>query len=181
MVWLPQNEKQTYRLNSRPQMWPMCLILAMTSIDLWIFKIKCDLDLWPQACPWGRIFMAKFLNSCISKWEGRLTLNKGGGSRSFMTMNVTIWWPRSRVKIYQIVTGVTSDVGMLSTHLAYLFYFMICFSFYSFFICSSTFRVWWSLADGDCLCSLSTSKSTIILFSRGWIDWPLELGQLWFR
>ena len=29
-VWLPQNKKQTYRLNSRPQMWPLDLTLAMT-------------------------------------------------------------------------------------------------------------------------------------------------------
>ena len=72
-------------------------------LDLWIFKVKCDLDLWPHTWPWPRIFMVKFLNSCISEWEGRLTLNKGGGSRSFMTMTVTIWWPRSGVRIYQIV------------------------------------------------------------------------------
>ena len=30
MVWLPRNEKQTYRLISRPQMWPSGLTLAMT-------------------------------------------------------------------------------------------------------------------------------------------------------
>ena len=29
LVWLPWNEKQTYRLNSRPQMWPMALTLTM--------------------------------------------------------------------------------------------------------------------------------------------------------
>ena len=63
--------------------------------------------------------MVKFGNSCISEWEGRLTLHKGGGSRSFMTMTMTIWWPRSGVWIYQIVTGVTSDVGVPSTHLVW--------------------------------------------------------------
>ena len=31
MVRLPRNEKQTYRLISRPQMWPSGLTLAMTS------------------------------------------------------------------------------------------------------------------------------------------------------
>ena len=86
-------------------------------LDLWIFKAKCDGDLWPHAWPWPRISMVKFLNSCFSEWEGRLILNKGGGSRSFMAMNVTIWWPRSGVRIYLIVTGVTSDVGVSSTHL----------------------------------------------------------------
>ena len=30
MVWLPRNEKQTYRLNSRAQLWPSVLTLAMT-------------------------------------------------------------------------------------------------------------------------------------------------------
>ena len=71
VVRLPWNEKQTYRLNSRPQVWPMGLTLAMT-----------------------------------------LTFE-------FSRSNVifTIWWPRSGVRIYQIVTGVTSDVGMPSTHL----------------------------------------------------------------
>ena len=36
-------------------------------------------------------------------------------SRSYVIL--TIWWPRSGVRIYQIVTGVTSDVGVPSTHL----------------------------------------------------------------
>ena len=166
MVRLPRNKKQTYRLNSRPQMWPSGLTLAMTLIlnfqgqiwsnchemkskhinwtlglkcdhqvwpwqwywpwifkvkygscyistksgpigmkreadisielqalnvtngfdlghdlDLWIFKDKCDFDLWPHAWPWPRIFMIKFWNSCISEWKGQLTLNKGGGSK----------------------------------------------------------------------------------------------------
>ena len=79
----------------------------------WPLNFQGDLDLWPHAWPWPRIFMVKFWNRCISEWEGRLTLNKGGGSRSFMTMTVTISLPR----IYQIVTRVTSDADMLSTHL----------------------------------------------------------------
>ena len=213
MVRLPWNEKQTYRLNFRAQMWPLVLTLAMTltlnfqgqisnllclsqkwsdchetkanisielqglkcdhrfwpwpwpwpwifkvkygisdisakcgpiatkqkanisielqasnvtngfeldyNCDLWILKVKRDLDLWPHTWPWPWIFMVKFWNSCISEWEGRLTLLKGGGSRSFMTMIMTIWWPSSGVWIYQIVTGVTSVVGMPSTHLVW--------------------------------------------------------------
>ena len=87
------------------------------NLDLWILKVNLDLDLWPHTWPWPWIFMVKFWNSCISEWEGRLTLHKGGGSRSFMTMIMTIWWPRSGVWIYQIVTGVTSVVGVPSTHL----------------------------------------------------------------
>ena len=87
------------------------------NLDLWILKVKCDLDLCPHIWPWPWIVMVKFWNSCISEWEGQLTLHKGRGSRSFMTMTTTIWWQRSGVWIYQIVTGVTSVVGMPSTHL----------------------------------------------------------------
>ena len=162
-VRLPRSEKHTYWLNSRPQMWPPGLTLAMTltsifkvkygicyissqngpiatkrkayisielyasdvtirfdldnDLDLWIFKVKCNLDLWPYAWCWPGIFIVKCWNSCVPEWEGRLTLNKGGGSRSFMTLTVTIWWPRSGVRIYHIVTGMTSDVGVPSTRL----------------------------------------------------------------
>ena len=87
------------------------------NLDLWIFKVKCDLDLWPHAWPSPRILMVKFWNSCISEWEGWFTLNNGDGSKSFMTMTVIIWWPKSGLRIYQIVTGVTSVVGVPSTHL----------------------------------------------------------------
>ena len=83
------------------------------NLDLWILKVKCDLVLWPRRWPWPWIFMVKFWKSCTSEWGGWLTLHKGGGSRSFMT----IWWPRSGVWIYQVVTGVTSVVGVPSTHL----------------------------------------------------------------
>ena len=87
-------------------------------LDLWILKVKRD-DLWPHTWPWPWIFMVKFWNSCISELEDQLTLHKGGGSRSFITMSMTIWWPRSGVWIYQIVTGVTSVVGVPSTHLVW--------------------------------------------------------------
>ena len=40
MVWLPRNKKQTYRLNSKPQMWPSDLTLAVTLTWPWIFKVK---------------------------------------------------------------------------------------------------------------------------------------------
>ena len=116
VVWLPRNEKQTYPLKSRPQMWPIGLTLTITlTFEFWrsnmtlTFDHTHDLD---HGFSWSN-----FLNSCISEWEGRLTLYKGGGSRSFMTMTMTIWWPRSGVWIYQIVTGVTSVVGVPSTHL----------------------------------------------------------------
>ena len=95
-----------------PQMWPVGLTLTITlTFEFWrsnvtlTFDHTRDLD---HGFSW---------NSCISEWEGRLTLHKGSGSRSVMTMTMTIWWPRSGVWIYQIVTGVTSVVGVPSTHL----------------------------------------------------------------
>ena len=112
MVRLLRNEKRTYRLNSRPQMWPMGLTLTMTlTFEFW----RSNVTLTFPHTPW--IFMVRFWNNCISEWEGWLTLHKGGGSRSFMTMTMTIWWPRSGVWIYQIVIRVTSVVGVPSTHL----------------------------------------------------------------
>ena len=87
------------------------------NLDLWMLKVKRDLDIWLHTWPWPWIFMVKFWSSCIPKCEGRLILHKGVGSRSFMTMTMTIWWPRSGVWIYQIVTGLTSVVGVPSTHL----------------------------------------------------------------
>ena len=60
------------------------------NLDIWIFKVKRDLDLWPHTWPLPWIFMVKFWNSCISEWEGWLTLHKEGGSRSFMTMTMTM-------------------------------------------------------------------------------------------
>ena len=120
MVRLPRNEKHTYRLNSKASNVTIRFDLDH-NLDLSILKIKRDLDLWPHTWHWPWIFMVKFWNSCISEWEGRLTLHKGGGSRSFMTMIMTIWWPWSGVWIYQIVTGVTSVVGVPSTtHLVQL-------------------------------------------------------------
>ena len=128
MVRLPRNEKQTYRLNSRAQMWPSgwpwpwpwpwifkvkCGISYISAkngpittkrkanisidlqasnvtngfdldhnLDLLILKVNRDLDLLPHTWPWPWIFMVKFWSSCISEWEGRLTLRKGGGRSS---------------------------------------------------------------------------------------------------
>ena len=118
IVRLPRNEKQTYWLNSRSQMWPMGLNLTITlTFEFSRSNVTLTFD---HTWPWLWIFMVKFWNSCISEWEGWLTLHKGGGSRSFMTMIMTIWWPRSGVWIYQVVTGVTSVVGVPSTHLVFL-------------------------------------------------------------
>ena len=121
MVRLPRNSKQTYRLNSRPQMWPMDLTLTITltfeflrsSVTL-TFDHTHDLD---HGFSWSNFEIAVSQNG-KAYWH----CTKGGGNRSFMAMTMTIWWPRSGVWIYQIVTGVTSVVGVPSTHLVWNMY-----------------------------------------------------------
>ena len=116
------------------------------NLDLWILMVKCDLDLWPHRWPWPWIFMVKFWNSCISEWEGWLTLHKGGGSRSFMTMIMTTWWPRSGVWIYQVVTWVTSVVGVPSTHLVS---FLLLSCLFTFFWLGCYCSMWLNLSPGS--------------------------------
>ena len=44
MAQLPQNEKQPYRCNSWPQMWPSVLILAMTLTEFSVSNICISLS-----------------------------------------------------------------------------------------------------------------------------------------
>ena len=97
MVRLPRNEKQTYRLNSRAQMWPSGLTLAMTltlnfqgqiynmlylsqkwsdchetkskHID-WTLGLKCDHRVWHWPWPWPWIFEVKYRICYISSKDG---------------------------------------------------------------------------------------------------------------
>ena len=169
MVRLPRNEKHTYRLISRPQMWPSGLTLVMTltlnfqgQISNWLYLcqkwsdcqetksehidwtlgLKCSHQIWPWPWPWPWIFKVKYeicyistksgpiatrRKANISIWTLGLKFDNGFDlamilmfefSRSYVIL--TIWWPRSGVRIYQIVTGVTSVVGVPSTHLVCL-------------------------------------------------------------
>ena len=94
VVRLPRNENQTHRLNSRPQMWPMGLTFTITlTFEFWRSNVTLTFDHTHD-------IDHEFL------W-----------SNFEIAVTMTIWWPRSGVWIYQIVTGVTSDVGVPSTHL----------------------------------------------------------------
>ena len=105
-VWLPRNKKQTYRWNSRPQMWPSPnspLILAMTLTLIfqgqiwnllylspkwsdchktkskhidWNLGLKCDHQVWPW--PWASpwIFKVKYRICYISTKKIRLPRNE---------------------------------------------------------------------------------------------------------
>ena len=99
MVRLPWNEKQTYQLNPRPQMWPLGLTLAMTLTlnfqgQIWNFLylsqkwsdchgtkskhinwtqgLKCDHWAWPWPWPWPWIFKVKYGICYISAKNGSI-------------------------------------------------------------------------------------------------------------
>ena len=103
MVWLPRNKNQTYRLNSRDQIWPSGLTLAMTltlnfqdqilnllylsqkwsdchekkskHID-WTQGLKCDHQVWPWQWPWPLIFKVKYGIGYISAKNGPIAIKR---------------------------------------------------------------------------------------------------------
>ena len=110
MVQLPRNEKQTYQLISRPQMWPSCLTYAMTltlnfqgqiwnwlylcqkwfdchetkseHID-WTLGLKYDHQIWPWPWPWPWIFKVKYEICYISTKSGPIATRRKA--------NISIW------------------------------------------------------------------------------------------
>ena len=118
MVRLPRNEKQTHRLNSRLQMWPSGLTLAMTltlncqgQISNWLYLsqkwsdchetnskhidwtlgFKCDHRVWPWPWPWPWMFKVKYRIGYISAKNGAIaTKRKANVSIHLQTSNVTI-------------------------------------------------------------------------------------------
>ena len=103
MVRLPRNEKQTYQMISRPQMWPLGLTLAMTltfnfqgqiwnllyicqkwsdchetkskHVD-WTLGLKCEHQIWPWPWPWPWIFEVKYGICCISTKSGPIAIKQ---------------------------------------------------------------------------------------------------------
>ena len=110
MVRLPRNEKQTHQLNSRLQMWPSGLTLAMTltlnfqaQISNWLYLsqkwcdghetkskhiswtlgLKCDHQIWPLPLLWPWIFKVKCEICYIS--------TKSGPIATKQKANISIW------------------------------------------------------------------------------------------
>ena len=133
-----KEKKKKYWLDSRLQMWPSGLTLAMTLIlrfqgqiwNLlylsqklfnchemknehinWTLGLKCSQHFWPWSWPWPWIFKVNFKIAVLQKWQGWLTLSL------IHNHDGDLWWPRWGVRFYRIVTGVTSDAGVPSTHL----------------------------------------------------------------
>ena len=110
MIQLPRNEKQTHRLNSRLQMGPSGLTLAMTltlnfqgqisnllylsqkwsdchktkskHID-WTLGFKWDHQIWPWPWPWPWIFKVKYEICYISTKSGPIATRRKA--------NISIW------------------------------------------------------------------------------------------
>ena len=117
MVRLPRNEKQTYRLNSRAQMWPSGLTLAMTLTlnfqgqiqnllylsQKWsdchetkskhiheTLGLKCDHLVWLWPWPWPWIFKVKYRIYYISVNNGQIaSKRKANMSIELLASNVT--------------------------------------------------------------------------------------------
>ena len=117
MVWLPRNEKQTYRLNCRAQMWPAGLTLAWpwpwifkvkygicyisskngpivterrTNISIELQGLKCDHQVWPWPWPWPWVFKVIYVISYISARHGPIaTKRKANISTELQALNVT--------------------------------------------------------------------------------------------
>ena len=103
MVRLPRNKKQTYRLNSRPQMWPSGMTLTLNFqgqisnllylsqkwsdfhetksnyID-WTLCLKCDHQVWPWPWPWPRIFKVKYGICYIATKSGPIVTKRKANS-----------------------------------------------------------------------------------------------------
>ena len=93
----------------------------------WILGIKCNHWVWPWPWPWPWIFKIIAIPGCITARASQVLKQPYLRNRranwqwtkmvSYMTMTVTFWWSNWGVKIYLIITGVTSDVGLPSTRL----------------------------------------------------------------
>ena len=111
----------------------VCSDLKITRLDFcqfsswpwpWIFKLKYGI--YYISAKNGLIATKRKANIWIGLWASNVTIGFDPGhdldvefSRSnmeFAISHLKVVW-RSGVRIYQIVTGVTSDVGVQSTHL----------------------------------------------------------------
>ena len=101
-------------------MWPLDLILAMTLT--WILKVKYGICYISTKS--GPIATKRKANISIELQASNVTNGFDLGHDLDIWIfkvkcDLDHWWPRSGVRIYQIVTGVTSDVGVPSTHLVF--------------------------------------------------------------
>ena len=133
---------QTWNLLYLSQKWFDCHETKSKHID-WTQGLKCDHGVWPWPWPWPWIFKVEYGICYISVKNGPIAMKrKANRSIELKASNVTMGFDlghdldlefsrsniefakfqskvirRSGFKIYKIVTGVTSDVGVPSTRL----------------------------------------------------------------
>ena len=83
-----------------------------------------DLDL--------EVSRSNFETVVFKEWEGHLTLYERHMGLEFMTMTLTFVWPWSSGWMYQIVTGMTSDVDVPSADLGFILLLLLQFNFVKF-------------------------------------------------
>ena len=94
--------------------WPDWCEMKRKWVDM-ILGWWYDLALWPHPWPWPWSFKVRGWNSSNSEM-GRLIDNEWKGCESSMLLTCVIRWGG---RMYRIVTGVTSDVGVPSTYLVW--------------------------------------------------------------
>ena len=87
-----------------------------------------DFGLWLHPWPWPLSFKVWVWNSLKSQeWDSQLTWNEKDVIHPFMTMSwYWLVWPWWGGRMYRIVTGVTSDVGVPSIYLVFYWHIFDC-------------------------------------------------------
>ena len=96
IVWLSRNEKQTYRLNFRPQMWPSDLTLAMT------------LTLTFQGQIWNFLYLNQKWSDCHETISNiSIQLQASNVTNGFdLGRNLDIWIVKVKCDLDHLVTKV---------------------------------------------------------------------------
>ena len=102
MVRLTRNEKQIYRLNSMPQMWPFDLT----------FPVTLTLDFQGQI--WNLLHLSQKWFDCHKMYSTYIDWKASMTIKLDLVHDFESWG----VRINRIVSGVNSDVGVPPTRLA---------------------------------------------------------------
>ena len=123
MVWLPRNEKQTYRLNSRPQMWPWPWKVrwqGLADSDQCYFRCRCAVDssrsflIFPEInATWQRLWKINLVLGNVSA----VVWVSAGLFKAALVLQWAYCWPGQcgwpEIWVVAIVTGPVYIWGWL--------------------------------------------------------------------
>ena len=140
MVRLSRNKKQTYRLKSKPQMWPSDLTWAMTLISNfqgeiwnslylgkkwsdcneikskhidWTLCLKCDHIIWPWPWAWPWIFKVKYgIHYSLAK-NGMIATKQNQTYRLNTTPHM---WPSDLTLAVSLTLNIQGQIWNLLYH-----------------------------------------------------------------